>query len=86
MTSKVVTPEPSPNWNGKWPRFDPRLGMYLCEGCWNNGSRNHYCALGFCDCPKCRGTKPAKKVKYEPNGEQQLRISMDDTITIKANS
>ena len=50
-----------------WPRYDPRTGFWLCEGCWNKQNWTHHCAQGLCECPKhpCAGyQKPAVRVKF----------------------
>lgn len=44
--------KPIPNGMTCWPRYDPRVGLWLCEGCWNKGSWSHHCPQGACGCIK----------------------------------
>ncbi len=55
-----------------WPRYDPSRDFWLCEGCWNNQDWAHRCALGLCECPRCRGMKPPRKVKFTREGQLEI--------------
>lgn len=63
-----------------WPRYDPRTGLMLCEGCWNNQNWSHRCTKGACACPKssCAGEPKIQKVKF--TGEGQIKIDVGDDV------
>jgi hypothetical protein len=47
-----------------WPKYDPRLGSFLCQRCWDCGSWAHRCVDKTCDCFRCHpGPKP-KTLKF----------------------
>ena len=83
MTALKQEPELRSAPSSGWPRFDPCRNIYLCEGCWNNGSWKHHCTLGFCECCRCNAEKP-KSVKFTAEG--QMSIPMDDVIVITTKS
>jgi len=59
----------------KWPRYDPRVGIWLCHSCWN---LVHKCAQDDCDCPRCTRLKPPPKPKF--TGEGQLQLVVPDEL------
>ena len=54
-----------------WPRYDPSLGFWLCEHCWNRGPQGlkHPYWEGLCQSPRTDMKRP-KKVKF--TGERQI--------------
>jgi hypothetical protein len=61
------------SWDGRWPRYDPRTGLWLCFGCWNNQNWAHHCTRGECGCPK-KGCAGPPKLARAPVPETQIAL------------
>jgi hypothetical protein len=72
-----------------WPRIDPRLGLKLCQACWDNGDRPHHCHKNGCECIKrgCGGyTKPLARPKFTGEGQTDIDLDAGEPLRIEANS
>jgi hypothetical protein len=65
----------------EWPKFDPRLGAFLCQNCWNNGNWSHYCTDKSCDCFKCHpGSTPKRLKKLSPKEAREALVAAGQLV------
>lgn len=73
----------------QFPKYDPRLGMWLCRGCWNNQNWRHHCEKGLCECIKagCNGLTREPKTKFTGEGQTNLTdLDLGEPLNITKDS
>lgn len=65
----------------EWPKYDPRLGAFLCQPCWDNGNWSHHCTDGACDCFRCHpGPGPKRLKKLSPKEAREALVAAGQLV------